>query len=152
MNMFQVYKKVSESNAKGKERVSVCWCDVNEGDSNSMAARSRLVGREFRWKDPFMQGTFAATQPMEGHRCVLHWVQTCRRRHGRKLDIKLLRVNCTLFCRRNKAKPGMVGQLLLTLYGTGDAAHECDDFANKKNAAVGFQIGLSSPCFLTAQH
>ena len=90
LNMFQVYKKVPESNAKGKERVSVCWCDFNKGDSNNMAVRSRLVGRECRWKDPFMQSTFAATPPMESLSYVLHWVKTCRRRHGRKLDIKLL--------------------------------------------------------------
>ena len=41
---------------------------------------------------------------------------------------------------------GMVGRLLRTLYGTRDAAHEWDDFANKKIAAVGYQVGLSSPC------
>ena len=31
-------------------------------------------------------------------------------------------------------------------YGTRDAAHEWDGFANKKIAAVGYQVGLSSPC------
>ena len=43
LNMFQVYKKVPEANSKGKERVSVRWCDVHKGDSKNMAVRSRLV-------------------------------------------------------------------------------------------------------------
>ena len=30
LSTFLVHKKVSEANAKGKERVSVQWCDVNE--------------------------------------------------------------------------------------------------------------------------
>ena len=87
LNTFLVYKKVSKAHAKGKECVSVRWCDVNKGDSNNMAVRLRLLGRESRWKDPFMQGTFAATPPLESLRYALHWVQTCGR-HGRKLDIK----------------------------------------------------------------
>ena len=31
------YKKVPMANAKGKNRVSVRWCDVKKGDSNTMA-------------------------------------------------------------------------------------------------------------------
>ena len=75
---------------KARRRVSVRWCDVNKGDRDNMVIRSRLVGREFRWKDPFMQGTFAATPPLESLKYVFHWIQTRRRRRGRKLDIKLL--------------------------------------------------------------
>ena len=41
---------------------------------SNIAVRSRLVGREFRWKGPFMQGTFAATPRLESLRYVL---QTC---------------------------------------------------------------------------
>ena len=43
---------------RAKERASAGRRDVNEDDSNSMAVRSRFVGREYRWKDPFKQGTF----------------------------------------------------------------------------------------------
>ena len=39
----------------------------------------------------------------------------------------------------------MVGQHFLTLYGTQHAAHERDDFENKKIAAVGYQVGSGSP-------
>ena len=159
LNTFPVYKKVPPTNAKGKERVSVRWCDVNKGDSNNMGVRSRLVGRESWWKDPFMQGTFASTPPLESLRYVLHWVQTCRRRYGRKLDITLLVLDVSpahfrppavrephITLPEEDATPAMVGQLLRTLYGTRDAAHEWDAFAKKNIAAVEYHVGLSSPC------
>ena len=82
LNTFPVCTKVPEANANGKERVCVRWCGVNKGDSSNMAVRSRLAGREFRWKGPFMQATFAATPRLESLRYVL---QTCRRRHGAEI-------------------------------------------------------------------
>ena len=33
LRSFQVYVKAPETEAKGKTRVSVRWCDVNKGDS-----------------------------------------------------------------------------------------------------------------------
>ena len=89
-----------------------------------------------------------------------HWVQTCRRRHGQKLDIKLAacagRISSAfpspavrelyIILPEEDATPGMVGQLLRPLNETRDAAHEWDDFANKKIAAVRYQVGVSSPC------
>ena len=91
----------------------------------------------------------------------MQWVlyQTRRRRHGRKLDIKLLVLDVSrahfhppavrelyITLPDEDATPGMVGQLLRTLYGTRDAAHEWDDFANTKISAVGYQVGMSNPC------
>ena len=111
LNTFLAYKKVLEANAKGKERVSVQWCDVNKADRSNMAVRSRLVGRESRWNDPFMQCSFAATPPLERLRCVFHWVQTCRRRHGRKFDIKLLVLDVS----RAHFHPPAVRELYITL-------------------------------------
>ena len=154
LNTFLVYRKVPEANAKGKERVSVRWCDVSKGcGSSNMAVRSRLVGREYRWEEPLMQSTFAATLPLQSLRYVLHWVHTCRRQHGRKLDKKLLVLDGS---RAHIHQPavrelyitlpeedetlGMVGQLLRTLHGPRDAAHERDDFANTKIPEVGYQV------------
>ena len=122
LNTFRVYKKVPEVNAKGKERVSVRWCDVNKGDRDNMVIRSRLVGREFRWKDSFMQGTFAATPPLESLKYVFHWIQTRRRRHGRKAGHQAARAGripshppavreLYITLPDEDATPGMVGQL-----------------------------------------
>ena len=137
-----------------KERVSVRWCDVNKGERDNMVIPSRLVGREFRWKDPFMQGTFAATPPLESLKYVFHWIQTRRRSHGRKLDIKLLVLDVSrahlhppavrelyITLPDEDATPGMVGQLLRTLYGTRDAAHEWDDSRIPRSVRSGIRSG-----------
>ena len=123
---------------KARSALSVRWCDVNKGDRDNMVIRSRLVGREFRWKDPFMQGTFAATPPLESLKYVSHWIQTRRRRHGRKLDIKLLVLDVSrahfhppavreLFFTLpdEDATPGMVGQLLRTLGRLREYQDQC---------------------------
>ena len=57
-----MYEKVPEADAKGKERVSVRWCDVNKGDSSNMA-RTRLL--------PLHHGNASGM--------LFHWYQTCRR-------------------------------------------------------------------------
>ena len=41
----------------------------------------------------------------------------------------------------------MVGKLLRTLYGTRDAASQWDAFFNEKIATLGYDVGMSSPCF-----
>ena len=164
LNRFPVYRKVPAANAKGKQMVSTRWCDVNKGDSEKLEVRSRLVGREFKWQNPFMQGTFAATPPLEGLRYLFHWVQTKRRRRGVNIVIKILILDVSrahfhppavreLYIRLpdEDYTEGMVGLLLRTLYGTRDAANQWDEFANDKVAALGFDIGLSSPCLYKHQ-
>ena len=90
LHSFPVYKKVPASQAQGKQKVSVRWCDTNKGDNENCDIRSRLVGREYRWQDPFMQGTFAATPPLESMRYLLHWFMTKRYRHKRVVRLKIL--------------------------------------------------------------
>ena len=61
--------------------------------------------------------------------------------------MKLLVVDVSHYCvSEENGTPAFVGQLLPTLCGTREPGHEWDGFANKKIAAVGYQIGLSSPC------
>ena len=68
LRSFPVYQKVPEEQARGKHKISVRWCDVDKGDAGARNVRSRLVGREYRWQNPFMEGTFAATPPLESLR------------------------------------------------------------------------------------
>ena len=63
---------------------------MNKGDSERMEVRSRLVAKEFKWRDPFMEGTFAATPPLEALRYVLSWMNTIKRRGSRRLTYSLL--------------------------------------------------------------
>jgi len=159
LHSFPVYEKVPEAQAVGKERVSVRWCDLNKGDDQVPNYRSRLVGREFKWQDPFMQGTFAATPPLESLRYLFHWATTVKRRGSRKLKIKMLVLDVSrahfhapavrelyITLPAEDSTPGMVGRLLRTMYGTRDAAAQWDVFANEKIAGEGFDVGVSSPC------
>ena len=71
LKRFPVYEKVPEAMARGKRRISTRWCYVNKGDKANMLVRAKLVDREFKWQDPFMQGTFAATPSLEALRYLL---------------------------------------------------------------------------------
>ena len=44
------------------------------------------------------------------------------------------------------SKPGHVGKLLRTLYGTRDAANAWDEFFNNSVIEDGYEIVLASPC------
>ena len=159
LRSFPVYVKVPEKEAKGKTRVSVRWCDVNKGDLEAMEIRSRLVGREFKWKDPFMQGTFASTPPLESLRYIFHWVQTIKHRRGKRVRIKLLVLDVSrahfhppavrevyITLPPEDFEPGMVGKLLRTIYGTRDAGNQWDVFFNSAAEDLGFEPGESCPC------
>ena len=113
LNTVLVFKKVPEADAKGKERVSVRWCDVNKGDSSNVPVRSQLVGRESRWKDPLAQGTFAATPPVERPGTSViefrpvddvmggNWTSSCLCwTYPERISTHQLCVNCTSLCQR----------------------------------------------------
>ena len=131
LNTFPVYKKVPEVNAKGKERVSVRWCDVNKGDRDNMVIRSMFFTR-FRPADGAMDGSWTSSCS-----CWTYPEHISTPPAVRELYITLPDEDAT---------PGMVGQLLRTLCGTRDAAHEWDDFAKTKISALGYQVGMSNPC------
>ncbi len=156
---FPVYEKVPAEQGRGKEKVSVRWCDIDKGDDIHRNIRSRLVGREYKWQNPFMQGTFAATPPLESLRYVLHWIATIRRRNRLKVRIKMLVLDVSrahfhapsvrelyIDLPEEDHTPGMIGRLLRTIYGTRDAANQWDAFFNDKVAKLGFDVGLSNPC------
>ena len=50
---------MQNTRAQGESIISVRWCDINEGDDQQMLARSRVVGRGFKPRDPNMQGACA---------------------------------------------------------------------------------------------
>ena len=64
---MRVYDKIPRAQAvrKGWKVIKTRWVDINKGDEDHPEYRSRLVGREFRFLDPTMPGTFAATPPLE---------------------------------------------------------------------------------------
>ena len=74
LNTFPVHKKVLEANAKSKECVSFGGVTSINVIVTTWKFSHDFFGRGFRCKDPFMQGTFAATPFWESLRYVLHWV------------------------------------------------------------------------------
>ena len=73
---FGVYTKVPASEAAGHPLISTRWIDINKGDARTPFYRSRLVCREFKSSDPFLEGTFAATPPAEALKYLLSLAMT----------------------------------------------------------------------------
>ena len=72
MHGFAVYEKVPYEQSEGKVKIALRWCGVNNGDRGRPEYRSRFVGKELKRRDPMMDGTFAATPPLESPKYVLH--------------------------------------------------------------------------------
>ena len=118
------------------------------------------MGHEYKWQDPFMQGTFAATPPLESLKYMFHYMTTRRRRRGASVKMKMLVMDVSrahfhppavrelyIDLPSEDGGQGMVGKLPRTLYGTRDAANQWDAFFNEKIATLGYDVGMSSPCF-----
>ena len=84
LNTFPVYVKVPREQSRGKNFIKVRWIDHNKADQENMNVRSRLVAREIKLLDPFMDGTFAPTPPIEAVRYLFHCMTTVHRRNGQR--------------------------------------------------------------------
>ncbi|CAK0797196.1 unnamed protein product [Prorocentrum cordatum] len=160
LRTFPVYEEVPEAMAKGKRFISTRWTITNKGDVNAPDVRARFVGREFKWKSPAMENTFAATPPLEQLKYLLSRFQSRRRGPARspgERKILVLDVSRAHFhpkCRRElyirlpeeDAQAGFAGRLMRTLYGTRDAAKAWDEFFNEAIVRREYEVGLSSPC------
>ena len=90
LNKLPVYIKVPRAQSKGKTFIKVRWIDHNRGDEEKVNIQSRLVAREFKFLDPYMDGTFAPTPPIEALRYLFHWMATTHRRNGQRLEMKMI--------------------------------------------------------------
>ena len=159
LNKFPVYVKVPIAPSRGKIFIKVRWIDHNKGDKDKLNIRSRLVAREFKFLDPYMDGTFAPTPPIEAMRYLFHWMATTHRRNGQRLEMKMIVLDvsrahfhpeavreCYVELPEEAALEGSVGKLFRTMYGTRDAAAQWDSFANKAMEGQGYETGMSSTC------
>ena len=78
------------SQAKGKEFVQVRWIDLDKGDATQPNVRCRLVAKDFRWRNPGLENTFASTPPLEALRYCLSELVTVRRRAGRRVEVVMM--------------------------------------------------------------
>ena len=162
MDFFQklgVYKRVPRSRIKETEGklISTKWLDTNKGDRENPNYRSRLVGREYNeGRDDTL---YASTPPLEALRYIVSHAATIdpkRRNERRELMINDVRrayfyakqkrnVFINLPKEDEEAEEGEVGQLLLCLYGTRDAAKEWQGTLSDHLVTLGFEPGRGHP-------
>ena len=132
--------------------------DINKGDEQQPNYRSRLVAREFKTSDDCEM--FAATPPPEALRMLLSKLATAGRRY------KLLHADVYRACLYAKAeKPVYVklpaedcvegdeeccGRLIMSMYGTGDAAQNWAAEYSSTLLSAGMTQGTTNPCLCHA--
>ena len=126
-----------------------------------MNVRSRLCAKEFKWKNPWLEDTFAGTPPWEGIRMVLSKAMTkTRNAHGGFREKKILILDISrahfhplakrkLFIRLPQEAGGGIALLLRMMYGTRDAAAGWEEYHQEKLALAGYKAGISCPCAFT---
>ena len=154
-----VYRKVSRDQVKAMKGkvISTKWLDTNKGDTATPNYRSRLVGREIARNKRL--DLFSATPPLESFKILM---SKCASAKGRKriavIDIKRAYFYAPavrpIFIEipdedRDANDVGLVGQLMLSLYGTRDASQNWTSTYTKLMIELGFSIGAASPCNFT---
>ena len=153
-----VYEKVDIAESwsqTGKAPIAVRWVDINKGDSSNPCYRSRLVAKEFN--TGVCPELYAATPPSECLRLMLSLLAS-----GRKQGTGLMYadVSRAYFYARavrpvyvrlpeedtEKGDEGKCGKLLMSMYGTRDAALNWALEYGETLRAAGYTQGRSNPC------
>ena len=161
---FPVYTPVSEEMTRGKHVIGTRWVDVNKGDWSAPNIRSRLCAKEYKWKNPWLEDTFAGTPPWEGTKFIISKAMTQQRgKRGEWLKKKILildisRAHFHPECRRElfiklpiEAGGTGYGRLLRCMYGTRDAAAEWENFHKEKLQGAGYRAGTSCTCVFASE-
>ena len=157
---YNLYEKVpiEEGYQKtGKAPIGVRWVYVNKGDDEHPAYRARLCAKEVKAKDPYLEGVFVPTPPIEGLRLLLSLSFTA--------EDKKMESDCIMVLNATRAhwhspanlapedltEPGdskRCARLLKSMYGCRDAAANWEDFSNKVMQEMGFRSGVANPCLM----
>ena len=155
-----VYRKVPISEAykwTSKAPIGTRWVDVNKGDSDNPDYRSRLVAKEInRGANPEL---FAATPPIESLKLLISMAAS-KQKQGKDLKLMFNDVSRAYFYAKSRRKifvqlpdedkepedEGMCGELLLSMYGTRDAAQNWEAEYSSFLISIGFEQGVASPC------
>ena len=155
----KVWVKMSRQEAMrlGIKIIKTKWIDINKGDVANPIHRSRFVGKEFN--DGEVEGLFAATPPLEALRLLVSEAATTGGEEKvvmlndvaraffeapmrRKLCIELPEEDLE----EGETRENTVGLLLMSLYGTRDAATNFQNEVKKFMTQTGFAQGLYNPC------
>ena len=140
MNRLEVYRMRPRNWAKDKgiHVIPTKWVDVNKGKDKRPEYRSRLCGKELKRWDPTMPGTFASMGPFERvmflQSKALMWKPGASGATTRKiLFLDASRAHCQaeatsemaieLLPEEQVKGEDLIGELLKSLYGTREAAH-----------------------------
>ena len=151
-----VYKKVGVEESwkeTGKAPIAVRWIDINKGDALRPEYRSRLVAEEFKTDE--RPELYAATPPSECLRMLLSKLAS-----SKKVKLMYADVSRAYFYAK-AARPvyvqltdedkgpgdeGMCGRLVMSMYGTRDAAVNWAAEYSETLRKEGFVQGKSNPC------
>ena len=153
-----VYEKVDINEAwseTGKAPIAVRWVDINKGDTTNPKYRSRLVAKEFN--TGVCPELYAATPPSECLRLMLSLVASGRDRNASLMYADVSRAYFYAKAVRpvyvklpeedmEQGDENRCGKLLMSMYGTRDAAlnwamEYCDTLK-----ASGYTQGKAMPC------
>ena len=158
-----VYEKVSVAERwreTGKAPIAVRWVDINKGDSIKHNYRSRLVAKEFN-TGPCPE-LYAATPPSECLRIMLSKVASGR---GKGMSLMYADVSRAYFYAKavrlvyvrlpeedtEPGDEGKCGKLMMSMYGTRDAALNWALEYGDTLREAGYTRGKSNPCLFYNQ-
>ena len=153
-----VYEKVDIKECferTGKAPIAVRWVDINKGDSANPDCRSRMVAKEFN-TGPCPE-LYAATPPSECLRLMMSLVASGQREGVRLMYADVSRAYFYAKAIRpvyvklpeEDVEPGdenKCGKLMMSMYGTRDAALNWAMEYGDTLRAAGYQQGRSNPC------
>ena len=137
----------------GKMPIGTRWIDMNKGDSAAPKYRSRLVAKEY--KVDVRPELYAATPPTECLRMLLSKASEDKSNKVLYIDVsrafvyaKAVRptyINLPAEDPRS-GEPGLVGKLLMSMYGTRDAAQNWAEEYSATLIKDGYERGVANPC------
>ena len=159
---MKVYEKVPISEAyekTGKAPILTRWIDINKGDKKKPLYRSRLVAKEFN--TGARPDLFAATPPTECLKLLLHKLTT----RGKEYKLLYADVSRAYFYAKamrpvyvripqedlEPGEEGLCGKLLLSMYGTRDAAQNWHEEYAKTLRQAGLERGVANPCLFSSK-
>ena len=154
---MKVYEKVPVDeayNKTGEAPIQTRWIDVNKGDKEKPVYRSRLVAKTIN--TGARPDLFAATPLAECLKRLLHKMAT----KGKEYKLLYADVSRAYFYAKalrpvyvripqEDLKPGntgLCGKILLSMYGTRDAAQNWHEEYAKTLTDAGLERGTANPC------
>ena len=153
-----VYEKVDLQECwevTGKAPIAVRWVDINKGDSESPNYRSRLVAKEFN--TGVCPELYAATPPSECLRLMLSLLASTRKQGAGLMYADVSRAYFYAKAKRpvyvklpeedlEEGDEHRCGRLLMSMYGTRDAALNWSLEYSETLAAAGYDQGKGNSC------